>query len=112
MGTIVREPLGQDRFHPRWGTILEEFVGRAIGKETSTYIRSEIQRLVQNYIVVQTTQIERDQRAGRKSRYRPSEILTGASNIQIQQSYDRINVRVTLETENGETFDVVRSVRI
>lgn len=112
LGAIVREPYGQDRFHPRWGTILEDYIGRAIGKESSALIRSEIQRLIQNYIVVQNQQMEKDAQAGRKPRYKPSEIVSAVSGIAVQQAYDRINVKVSVETQNGESFDILRSVSV
>lgn len=112
LGVMVREPFGGDRFHARWGTILDDLIGRAIGAESSTYIRSEIQRLVQNYIMVQSQQIERDIAAGRKPRYRPEEIVTGVGGMSVQQAYDRINVKVSVTTQDGNNFDIVRSVSV
>lgn len=110
LGVMVREPLRSDRFHPNWGTILDDFVGRPIGVEMHMRIRSEIFRLVQNYMVMQGRQIERDVALGRKPRYAPSEIVTGVADIKIQQNYDRLNIKVVISTSDGETFDLIRTV--
>ena len=112
MGIMVREPLGVDRFHPRWGTILEDFIGEPISQESEMRVRAEIQRLIQNYVVMQTRQIQADHDAGRRPRFRPSEIVTDVAGIDIQQRYDRLNVRVHLLTASGEEVTVLRSVGV
>lgn len=112
LGIMVREPLGADRFHPRWGTILDDFIGRAINEESEMRVRAELQRLIQNYVVMQTRQIQADHDANRRPRFRPGEIVTGVAGIDIQQRYDRLNVKVRLDTASGEQVTILRSVGI
>lgn len=112
MGIMVREPLGVDRFHPRWGTILDDFIGEAINEESEMRVRAELQRLIQNYVVMQTRQIQADHDAGRRPRFRPSEIVTDVAGIDVQQRFDRINVRVHLITASGEEVTILRSVGV
>lgn len=110
LGVMVREAMGVDRFHPRWGSILDDFIGLPIGPETHMRVRSEIYRVIQNYIVMQTRAIEMDMNAGRKPRYRPEEIVVDVADVKIQQFYDRLNVKVTIQTSDGETHTILRTV--
>lgn len=110
LGILVREPLGADRFHTRWGSILEDYIGQWSNDESKLRVQSEIQRLIQNYIVMQTRQIEADAATNRRPRYSPDEIVVGVESIDIQQLYDRLNVRVVVRTESGESVTVLRTV--
>lgn len=111
LGILVRDALGSDRFHPRWGTILHEYVSSGVHpEEVALLVRSEITRVIQNYIVMQSDQISSDADNGRRSRFSPDEIVVDVSNIEIQQSYDRLNVRVTVITGRGAAVSVVRTV--
>lgn len=110
LGMIVREPLAADRFHPLWGSILDDFIGYPISLETEAKVRAEIHRLVQNYMVAQSNQITADVQANRRPRYRPDEIVVGVGSVNIQQYQDRINVKVVIETQDGGTFDLFRTI--
>lgn len=110
LGIAVREALGSDRFHPRWGTILADYVGQPHDSETYMLIRSEISRVISNYIVMQADQMTQDADAGRRSRYAPGEVITSVASIDIQQRLDKVNVRVTVNTSDGRSVSVIRSV--
>jgi phage baseplate assembly protein W len=112
LSVLVREAIGEDRFHPQWGGVLQEFVGQAISPFVEGDIRNEIQRLIQNYMVMQARQITADITMGRKSRFKPEEIVESLENIQFQQEYDRINVKVTIRTVAGESIDILRTVQV
>jgi phage baseplate assembly protein W len=60
LSILVREPYGIDRFHPQWGGILEEFVGQEVNPVSRALVRGEIERLLQNYMVMQSRQIAAD----------------------------------------------------
>jgi phage baseplate assembly protein W len=110
LGCAVREPLGSDRFHPKWGTVLTDYVGRDVDVETAALVRSEVSRVVQNYITIQTLQMTRDADAGLRSRFTPGDIITSIPVIQTQQKMDQINVRASVGTASGQTVSVVRTV--
>lgn len=112
LSILVREPYGGDRFHPQWGGILEDFVGQPISQMTQAHIKGEIQRLLQNYIVMQARQIAADRSLGRRPRYGPGEVIERVEDIRLQQAFDRINIKVTVRTLSGESVDIVRSVEI
>lgn len=110
LGILVREPLGEDRFHPQWGGILQEFIGRIITQDARTDVVNEIQRLTQNYIVMQSRQMTVDLSLNRRPRYSPEEIVVSLENVDVQQRGDRLNVKVTVSTASGEVVDIVRTV--
>lgn len=110
LGALVREALGMDRFHPGWGTIMDDFTGVIQDQESLLMIESELLRLIQNYIVMQTQQIEADDALGLKNRFDPSEIISSVGDIQIQPQEDKIVVRVSVQTVGGGETTVLRSV--
>jgi hypothetical protein len=110
LSVLVREPLGDDRFHPQWGGILDEFVGFPFTEDVEGEVRNEVNRLVQNYVVMQSNQISADISLGRKPRYTPEEIVVGIDGIQVQQFNDRVNVRVFIRTASGDPVDIIRTV--
>lgn len=112
LGAALRETLGDDRFHPRLGTILGDAVGGIQGEEAQMMIQSEISRVIANYMAVQTAQINADTSAGIRSRYTPDEIVSSVGGIAVQQTYDRINVKVSVTTAQGDTVTLLRSVGV
>lgn len=110
LGAAVREVLGTDRFHPKWGTVLHEYLGGYQSDEARMLVQSEIHRVIQNYIVMQTNEIVRDADLGLKSRFSPDEIVSSVTNVETQTVGDRLNVRVTVSTAAGSSVSVVRSV--
>jgi hypothetical protein len=112
LGTIVREALGTDRFHPRFGTVLHDYLGGYQDATAYALIRGELHRLINNYIMVQTGAIQADMARGRRPRYGPEEIITSVQAIQIQQRLDRFNVKVVVRTASGEDVTLLRSVGV
>ena len=110
LSVLVREPYGEDRFHPEWGGILDEFLGGVITDDVTGEVRNEINRLIQNYIVMQSNQISADIAMSRKPRFTPEEVVTGVEGIETQQRQDRINVRVSITTASGDSVDIIRTV--
>lgn len=110
LGALVREVMGTDRFHPAWGTILQDYLGGYQDEEAAMLVRGEIARVVQNYIVMQSTQIIKDRDLGLRSRYAPEEIISSVRSIETQAVGDRLNVKVSVGTMSGQTVDIIRSV--
>jgi hypothetical protein len=104
------EPLGIDRFHPKWGSLLDRFVGQPNSEEIVALVRGEMNRLVQNYISIQNYNLREDQRLGRRNRYRASELVSTVEAIDVRQEYDRFFVRVRVTTFGGETITLAGSV--
>ena len=112
LGAAVREVLGNDRFHPGWGTVLADHVGQRQSNEVIMLIRAEVSRVIHNYIAIQTGQITSDMDAGVRPRYGPDEIVADVGVVEVQQRLDQINVRVTIRTYSGEDVTILRSVGV
>lgn len=112
LGAALRETLGDDRFHPRYGTVLANAVGGLPDLESQMMIKSEIARVISNYMTVQSAQIAAAAALGVKSRHTPDEVISSISGIAVQQNYDRINVKVSIMTLQGNTVTVLRSVGV
>jgi hypothetical protein len=110
LGVAVREPYGSDRFHPRWGSLLHEYVGMPAMDEASMRIQAEVTRLIQNYQFVQGQMLQRDTMLGNRSRFSAGELVNTIQAIDIQQSYDSYAVRVTVTTLNNTPVTLVRAV--
>lgn len=110
LGAIVREALGTDRFHPRFGSVMEDYVGRYQDAESVMLIKGELHRLVQNYMMVQTEQITADMAERRRPRYAPDEIVSSVQSVQVQHRYDRINVKVVVRTYEGDDVTILRTM--
>ena len=112
LSVLVREPFGIDRFHPQWGGVLDEFVGQEVTTTSRALVVGEIERLFQNYMVMQSRQISADMTMRRKPRFGPGEIIETVEGIKVQQAFDRLNIKVTIRTVSGETIDIIRSVEV
>lgn len=104
------EPLGVDRFHPRWGSMLDRFVGLSYSDEAVALIKGEMNRLVRNYISIQNYNVREDQRLGRTNRYTAAELVSSIESISVAQNYDRFFVRVTVRTFGGASVVLAGSV--
>lgn len=98
LGVAVSEPFGCDRFHTQWGTVLPTVIGGVINEEATLLVRSEITRVVSNYIAVQTDQVVSDYSRGRRARVSANEVVTGIKDIIIRADFDRLYVKILITT--------------
>lgn len=110
LGIAVREPYGSDRFHPRWGTLLHEYVGSTVGPLSEMRIQAEVGRLIQNYIFVQSEMLDSDVTARRQTRFSRDEVIESVQSIDLVQEYDKFRVRVIVKTFSNQGVEVVRTV--
>ena len=100
----LAEPLGNDRFHPGWGSTLDDHVARTQDENTRFEIRAEVNRVISNYASVQRDRVEADIHSGRSSRYSASEILQSVISVDVALAEDRASVKIRLQTASGETI--------
>lgn len=110
LAVAVREPYGSDRFHPRWGTLLHEYIGLAANDEMDMRVRAEVTRVIQNYQFSQGQVLERDTMQGRRSRYSTGELVDAITAIEVRQEFDRYRVKVTLRTLGRQEINLIRTV--
>jgi len=100
------EPLGNDRFHPGYGSRLEEYVGLPLTEAARYEVEQEVGRVVGNYGAVQRDKIQRDTVAGVRSRYTTADVLSEVSDVLVASSLDTVAVRIGIRTADGQTATV------
>jgi phage baseplate assembly protein W len=53
LAVAMLEPLGTDRLHPRWGSMMASYIGSNINPTNLFAITAEVRRIVANYIATQ-----------------------------------------------------------
>jgi len=112
LSVAVREPLGCDRFHPGWGSVLAEYVGGLPDEMTQSAIQAEIVRLVRNYAAVQADQQQVSTLSGLPNRYTAQELVVDVDRIDVRQDFDRLHLRVSVRTATGTTVTLTNSLSI
>lgn len=110
MTLALTEEFGSDRFHPGWGSILKEYIGQPITPELEQAVRAEINRVAQNYIVLQQQEVLRDSQFDVQGRFDTSDVVRNIGGIQVRFLLDAIYVSATLTTLARETVTISRQV--
>src|SRR6202012_4542666 len=106
LSLALREAYGADTLHPRWGSILQQLIGSPITAQLRGQILTEINRVISNYITVQNAKIVQDSTTGNTSSMTTDDVVQSISNIQAQQVYDSLVVRVPLQTLSQQTVNI------
>jgi phage baseplate assembly protein W len=96
------EPIGTDRFHPGWGSSLNDFLAQIADEDTRVEIESEINRVISNYAAVQRDKIESDIMGDGQTRFSTDEILARIRRVQVQVRDESVLVGISLTTVTGE----------
>ena len=112
LAVAVREPLGCDRFHPRWGSTLHQFVGTVGDELTKALIVSEVTRLVRNYVAVHGDQVSTTALTGARPRYSTEELVSDIASIDMRQEYDRLYLRVKVSLVSGDLVTLSSAVGV
>jgi phage baseplate assembly protein W len=112
LALALGEELGNDRFHPNWGSTLPKFVGLPITTDTNMLVRSEIARVIQAYISVQQNEVVNDNLAAARTRYTTSDVVAQVTRIDTTVSYDTIRAQVTLRTVSQQDVSINRTLTL
>ena len=104
------EPLGNDRFHPGFGSQLYNFIGLPLTQAALFQVEQEVARVVNNYAAVQYDQIQTDALSGSPSRFTTSEIIGQVTQIQVDGSLDTILITISIQTVDEQ--DLILSTSI
>lgn len=96
------EPLGNDRFHPGWGSRLHDFIGTPLDEAARFDVEQECGRVISNYVAVQRDKIMRDTLAAFRSRYRTDEVVGQIQGVQVTANLDTVSVRVLVRTVDSQ----------
>lgn len=98
----LAEPLGNDRFHPGWGSTLGDYIATIADGDTEFEIEAEVNRVISNYAAVQRDKVEADIYSDSGTRFTTDEILQRVAGVNATVAADRINVDIRLQTASGE----------
>lgn len=98
LSLALEEPIGTDRFHRMWGSVLDSLIGQPNGPALVAMVQTEVERVLSNYLTVQQALLSRDALAGRTPRYGSGEVIQSVDSVQVSTSFDTISVLITLTT--------------
>ena len=106
----LSEPLGIDRFHPGWGSRIDDFVGQPLNQATAFDLEQEVNRVVGNYMAVQAERASRNALREDTQRYSTADLISHVSDVKVEYSQDQAQITITIATLSGEeittTFEV------
>lgn len=113
LALALGEYWGNDRFHAdQWGSILPDYIGEAIDDETDFRVRSEVARVLAQYIAIQDQEVYQDFLAGRRSRFATADVVRKVNSIETTVRLDSIHVEISLTTEAGVDVTLNRTVAL
>jgi hypothetical protein len=105
----IRETFGADRFHPGWGSMISEWIGRVSTASVQDDIRNEITRVVRAHIMVQNDRLRRASTSGQRGFISMDEVIAAITSITFSQKEDSLIVRVRLRTAGFQEFTILTS---
>lgn len=110
LALAMAEPYGHDRFHPEYGSVLANYIGQPLDAELELLVRSEVVRVLHQYIGAQRVDIAADALSGSRSRFSYADVVDEISSVDTSVSYDTLKVTVVLRTRTGQTVRILRTV--
>ena len=110
LSIAMREPLGCDRFHPNWGSVLPNYIGEPITGQIEALVKAEVYRLVRNYMAVKANEMQTEYLRGNRASFSADEIVINISGVDVVRRMDRLYVRVSLQTSGGSNVTLVATV--
>lgn len=104
------EPLGNDRFHPGYGSALEDYIGAVLDEMGRFTVEQEVNRVVGNYTAIQSDRMQRDALMAAKSRFSAADIIASVSGVTVTSAQDTVQVAISLTTLSGDTANVDMNV--
>jgi hypothetical protein len=95
------ERYGIDRFHPRMGSALPNYIGGVTNYGTQNLVTSEALRILANYQALQTKAFKANPQT-----FSLSELLTAVNNVDVVVSYDVVSVTTTVTNGDSQTTTV------
>ena len=100
----ILTPYGSDRFHPQWGSVLNDRIGLPNTSLATQVIANEVKRVIGNLITAQTSTLRRYQANGLKSPYTNDDMIASVQNIQVLSAYNATSVSATVTTASSSSI--------
>lgn len=106
----LTEEYGTDRFHPTYGSIVQAYLGQVITPEVLQLVRAEVNRVLQNYLIIQQNEVIRDTVIDVTGRFDTSDVVQSVDNVTTRSVLDTIYLAATLTTLSRESVTISRQV--
>lgn len=106
----LTEQYGANKFHPKWGSIVGNYIGNPLTVDIQQLVQAEVNRVVQNYIVLQQAQVLRNTTYDIAGVFDTSDVVQAVGPITVSNQFDTIFVSATLTTIARETITITRQV--
>ena len=107
MSLWLTERLGVDRFHPRYGSVLPDFIGGVIDMTTQSKVQGEVDRVLGNYQTIQTASF-----AANPQLFSFDELLSALNYVNVGLTYDTVSVAVGVTTGSGAPVTTTTSSKV
>ena len=91
----LTERYRSDRFHSNYGSTLDSFIGEVMDPMTASEVEAEVQRVLQNYQMVQYRRMQED-----PTTLSPEEVLIDVEDVRAKIDYDSVVVVISIVTGN------------
>jgi phage baseplate assembly protein W len=106
----LTEEYGFDRFHPKYGSIIRNYLGQIISPEMQALVQAEVNRVLQNYIIIQQNSVLRDTVVDVQGVFDTSDVVRSVDDITVRTLLDTIYLSATLTTLARESITITRQV--
>lgn len=106
----LSETYGADPYHPYWGSVLQQYLGKTSDPVAQQAVTNEINRILSNYLAVQTDQINKTIINGTRGVYQTGDVVQSVQSVDVQVIADGIFVNVLLQTMTGQTVAVQQTL--
>jgi phage baseplate assembly protein W len=106
----LTEEYGTDRFHPTYGSIVTSYLGKVISADIQQLVRAEVNRVLQNYLIIQQNAVIRDTVVDVQGRFDTSDVVQSVDSITARALLDTIYIQATLTTLSRESVSITRQV--
>ena len=107
MSLWLTERLGVDRFHPRYGSVLPNFIGGVIDLTTQSRVQGDVDRVLGNYQAIQNLALQNNPQI-----FSFEELLNALTAVDVGITYDTVSVAVSVTTGSGATATTSTSTSV
>jgi len=93
----LREPYGVDRFHPLYGSVLDQYIGSVVNALSEMEIRSEVFRVLNAFQLIQLEAMRKN-----PNKYELDELLDSVEEVSVKLSYDSVYIDVKFSTASRQ----------
>lgn len=104
------EEYGTDRFHPKWGSIVKQYLGSPITPELQQLVKAEVNRVIQNYIALQQAEVIRSSTYDVVGRFDTSDVVRSLDSIDVRTTLDAIYLAAKVTTLARESVTLSRQI--